>query len=108
MDFTGVWLADSVSTKLPKLGTGSAPVPGFGMKQVIAIQQHLLIELLIVLWGKLLCSCTPLVQCTCAFLGNGYRFFSGSCETQQHCLLQRPLAAIRLTFQCCFGIFYLH
>ena len=41
MHFGGVWLDNSVSIKLPKLETGSARVPGFGMKQVIAIQQHL-------------------------------------------------------------------
>lgn len=55
MGFGELWLDNSVSIKLPKLETGSSPVPGFGTKQVIAIQQPLSIELLVVLWGKLLC-----------------------------------------------------
>lgn len=88
MVFGGVWLDNSVSIKLPELEIGSATVRWFGTKQVIVIQPHLSIELRIALWGNLRWCCTPLVQCICAFLGNGRRFSSGSCETQQRCLSQ--------------------
>lgn len=56
-------------------------VPGFGMKQGTAMQQHLLIKSLIALWGKLLCSCPSLVQCAGTFWETGT---SSSQEVVKH------------------------
>lgn len=100
MHFRGVWPGNSVCVKLPRLEPGSAPVPGFGAKQVVGIQQHLSIELLVFLWGRLLCSCTPGAVCLC-FYGEWVQVLSRSCETQQCCSIERALTDTGLSFLCC-------
>lgn len=103
MHFRGVWPGNSVCVKLPRLESGSAPVPGFGVKQVVGIQQHLSIELSVFLWGRLLCSCTPGAVCLC-FYGEWVQVLSRSCETQQCCSIGRALTDTGLSFLCCFGV----
>lgn len=91
VDFGDVWLYNSVHIKLPRLETGSAPVPGFGMKQGTAMQQHLLIKITnCSLWKTALLLPSPGAMCR-YFLGHRYRLLSGGCGTQRCCLIKRPL-----------------
>lgn len=83
MNFGEAWLYNSVCIKLHKPGT----VPGFGVKQGPALQQRLLIKSL--KFSVENCSALVYLWCNVQVLF-GTRS-SQEVETQQCCLMERPL-----------------